>query len=141
MTERDALRSTRVLREWADSSRVTCGPPCPSRSWIRNLCCGHQASRQQVTPPLSPDSWPQHHVADPQYISWSTQGTPASAWRLVSRAPHPAPHGSASHPHPRSSLKTRRRTGKLRQLTVFSFIYFFNRFFVFLFFFPPSLPV
>lgn len=82
---------------------------CVNVPTIPGLRVGHLVSLQvgsetcavAVRPPasrsprLSPDSQWQHRVADSQYISWSPQGTSASAWHLAERLtlPHTAlPH-------------------------------------------------
>lgn len=77
---------------------ITSRASAHSISWILNMCCGHQPPTSSSCSPFR--SLPsacisqlQHRVADSEYISRSPQGTHASTWRSVSRAPTPVPTG------------------------------------------------
>lgn len=117
--------------------RVIFRPSSHYISWILNMCCGHQASPQRflwllfipspllVFPATTSGGWLKVHVL-------VTSGNSRVCWRSVSRAPNPVPQGSASHPHPirlysKNEQRDKRR-GRLKQLTVLSFIYFLNLF-------------
>lgn len=97
------------------------GPPAPL-SALPSACI----------PAATPNAWFKVHFL-------VTSGTFCACLALSQQSACACPPGRCLPPLPLQCCEEggKGQRGELRQLTVFGFIYFFNRFF----FFPPSLPV
>lgn len=111
-----------------------------SQSWICTICCGCQAPASP-SPPLSSSSQQQRWVAVHFLV---TSGNFCICLACSQQGAYPCPTRLCLTPSPIWLFEEHKKENgdmggrgqQLRQLTVFSFIYFFNRFF-----FSPRLPV